>query len=97
MVRHFVSSASFETEDLRKLLHTLKAPVEGSAAASPPPVVDTPRDGPSPWLPETITQMNTPPASSTSTYPASPECANKDLESTLMVDAMNIPRACIIY
>ncbi|CAI7640081.1 unnamed protein product [Penicillium glandicola] len=36
--------------------------------------------------------MNTPPASSTSTYPASPECAFEDLESTLIVDAMNIPR-----
>ncbi|KAF7529729.1 hypothetical protein PCG10_006059 [Penicillium crustosum] len=92
VVRHFVPSASFETEDLRQLLATLKGPVEGPPAPSPPPVVDSSCDGPSPWPSETITQMNTPPASSTSTYAASPECANEDLENTLMVDAMNIPR-----
>lgn len=97
VVRHFVPSASFETEDLRQLLDTLKAPAEGSPARSPPSVVDTPSGGPGPWLSETITQINTPPASSTSTHPASPECAIEDLESTLMVDAMNIPRECIIY
>lgn len=97
MVRHFVPEASFATEDLRNLLDSLSARADASPAPPAPTVVDTPSDGSGPWPSKTVTQMNTPPASSSSPYPPSEECAIEDLENTLMVDAMNIPRKCIIY
>ncbi|OQE05782.1 hypothetical protein PENVUL_c022G02721 [Penicillium vulpinum] len=92
VVRHFVPSASFGTEDLRKLLDSLQTRGEASPSPSAPTALDTSVDGPSPWLSEPITQMNTPPASSSSPYPPSEECSIEDLENTLMVDAMNVPR-----
>ncbi|KAJ5513431.1 hypothetical protein N7463_002983 [Penicillium fimorum] len=92
VVRHFVPDASFGTEDLRKLLKSLPARVDASPAPPAPTMVDTPSDASGPWLSETVTQMNTPPASSNSPYSASEECAIEDLENTLMVDAMNVPR-----
>lgn len=76
MVRHFVPSASFSTDNLRELVDTLPASAEGS---QPPP---------------TLAQLDTP---SPSTGPVSQECTVEDLEGTLMVDAMNIPRRCIGY
>jgi hypothetical protein len=97
VVRHFVPSASFGTEDLRKLLDNLPATAEGSPAPSLPTAVATLSSGPGPWPSETITQMRTPPASSSSPHPPSEECEIEDLENTLMVDAMNIPRECITY
>ncbi|OQE38902.1 hypothetical protein PENCOP_c007G00122 [Penicillium coprophilum] len=92
VVRHFIPSASFETEDLRKLLETLPAPVEESPAPSLPTAVPTSTGRSGPWSSETITQMNTPPASSSSPHPSTEDCEVEDLGNTLMVDAMNIPR-----
>ncbi|QKX54960.1 uncharacterized protein TRUGW13939_02050 [Talaromyces rugulosus] len=85
VVRHFVPSASFSTDNLRQLVGTLPAAAD---ASQPPAAMGASSGGPGPSPSETLVQLDTPPSSSTG--PVSQECTIEDLEGTLMVDAMNI-------
>lgn len=83
MIRHFVPSADFSAEGLRELVKNLPPRVECSVLSASQEDL---------WQQDTSAEMPTPIA--LPTPQSSPDCVADDVEDTLLVDAMNIPRMC---
>lgn len=86
VIHHFVPSADLSTEGLREFVKNLPPPIEGSTSSA----ALAPTEKSVPWLPHSSGVDASPMA--LPTPESSPRCVVDDVEDTLLVDAMNIPR-----
>ncbi|KFY72128.1 hypothetical protein V499_07699 [Pseudogymnoascus sp. VKM F-103] len=86
VINHFVPSADLSTEGLREFVKNLPPPIEGSPSSA----ALAPTEKSVPWMPDSSGVGVSPIA--LPTPESSPRCVVDDVEDTLLVDAMNIPR-----